>query len=203
MDMKKEAYIYRSPLLYSIAIRILHMKGFYIIKKIVGKRKKVFEPACGFGRLQKYLHPSCSYSGIDLNNKFIEFGKKKGLNIWTGNIFEEKNYAETDIIILSDILHHLTREEINKIITISKKFSKEKIVIMEPAFVGIASGKGIFSKLIAKIFAKIDFDGVNHITHWFTKKEYDELFQNIQSTYKFSNIKKQQIGRYLLVELIL
>ncbi|MDP6600012.1 MAG: hypothetical protein QF798_01085, partial [Candidatus Woesearchaeota archaeon] len=77
--MTKRAYIFRNPWLYSLSIRLLHFDGFKKIRDIIGKEKNVFEPACGFGRLQRYLYDSCSYSGIDLNEIFINFGKKRGL----------------------------------------------------------------------------------------------------------------------------
>ena len=200
--MIKRAYIFQSPLVYSIAIRLIHLAGFNKIKEVIGEKKKVFEPACGFGRLHKYLHPSCSYSGIDLNEKFINFGRKKGLDIQLGDVLEESNYVESDIIILCDILHHLTMDNIKRIVSIAKKYSKEKVVIMEPAFIGLASGKGFFSRFIAKIFAKIDFDGINNIENWFTKQDYYKLFEYLKSSNNFSDIKIQLFGQYYLVELV-
>ncbi len=139
--MTKRAHIFRNPWLYSLSIRMLHFDGFKKLRGIIGKEKNVFEPACGFGRLQRYLHDSCSYSGIDLNEIFINFGRKKGLDIQIGDVLEEKNYIKSDIIILCDILHHLTKDKIQKVVSIATKFAKEKVVIMEPAFVGLASGK--------------------------------------------------------------
>ena len=200
--MTKRACIFQSPLLYSIAIRLLHFDGFNKIKEVIGKRKKVFEPACGFGRLHKYLDPSCSYSGIDLNEKFINFGRKRGLDIRLGDVLEESNYVKSDIIILCDILHHLTMDEIKRIASIAKKFSKEKVVIMEPAFVWLASGKGFFSRFLAKNFAKIDFDGINNIENWFTKQDYYKLFKYLKSANNFSDMKIQSFRQYYLVELI-
>ena len=200
--MVSSAIIYKSPRLYSIAIKFLHFGGFKKVKEVIGKRKKVFEPACGFGRLYKYLDPSCSYAGIDLNEKFINFGKKNGLDIHTGDIFDEKNYVRNDIIILCDILHHLTISDIKKLVLISTKFAKEKIVIMEPAFVGIAAGKGLFSRLSAKIFAQVDFDGINHIDIWFTMQNYHNLFNYLKSANNFTDMKIQLFNRYCLVELV-
>lgn len=200
--MVSSAIIYKSPRLYSIAIKLLHFGGFKKVKEVIGKRKKVFEPACGFGRLYKYLDPSCSYAGIDLNEKFINFGKKNGLDIRTGDIFDEKNYVRSDIIILCDILHHLTISDIKKLVLISTKFAKEKIVIMEPAFVGIAAGKGLFSRLSAKIFAKVDFDGINEIENWFTMQNYHNLFNYLKSANNFTDMKIQLFNRYCLVELV-
>lgn len=200
--MTKRALIFRSPWLYSMSIRLLHFDGFKKVKEIIGKEKKVFEPACGFGRLQKYLPPCCSYSGIDLNETFINFGRKRGLDIRKGDVIKEKNYIESDIIILCDILHHLTMDKIQKIVSIAKKFAKEKVVIMEPAFVGVASGKGFFSRFLAKVFAKVDYDGINKIENWFTKQNYQSLFKYLKEANNFIDMKVQLFRGYYFVELI-
>ncbi|HJO01305.1 MAG: class I SAM-dependent methyltransferase [Candidatus Woesearchaeota archaeon] len=200
--MTKRAYIFRNPWLYSLSIRLLHFDGFKKIKDIIGKEKNVFEPACGFGRLQRYLYDSCSYSGIDLNEIFINFGKKRGLDIRIGNVLEETNYIKSDIIILCDILHHLTKDKIQEVVSIATKFAKEKIVIMEPTFVGLASGKGFFSRLAAKVFARVDFDGINNIEHWFTRQDYQKLFKHLKETNKFAGMKIQISKGYYFVELI-
>ena len=200
--MTKRAYIFRNPWLYSLSIRLLHFDGFKKIRDIIGKEKNVFEPACGFGRLQRYLYDSCSYSGIDLNEIFINFGKKRGLDIRIGNVLEESNYIKSDIIILCDILHHLTKDKIQEVVSIAKKFAKEKVVIMEPAFVGLASGKGFFSRLAAKVFARVDFDGINNIEHWFTRQDYQKLFKHLKETNKFAGMKIQMSKGYYFVELI-
>jgi len=200
--MTKRAYIFRNPWLYSLSIRLLHFDGFKKIRDIIGKEKNVFEPACGFGRLQRYLYDSCSYSGIDLNEIFINFGKKRGLDIRIGDVLEETNYIKSDIIILCDILHHLTKDKIQEVVSIATKFAKEKIVIMEPTFVGLASGKGFFSRLAAKVFARVDFDGINNIEHWFTRQDYQKLFKHLKETNKFAGMKIQISKGYYFVELI-
>ena len=200
--MAKRALIFRNPRLYSLVIRLLHFNGFNKVKGIVGKGKNVFEPACGFGRLQKYLYSCCSYSGIDLNETFINFGRKRGLKICNGNVLEERSYVKSDIIILCDILHHLTMDEIKKVVSIATKFAKEKIVIMEPAFVGVASGKGFFSSFLTKVFANIDYDGINKIEKWFTRQDYQKLFKYLRDANNFVDMKIQLFRQYYFVELI-
>jgi len=124
------------------------------------------------------------------------------LDIRIGDVLEEKNYIKSDIIILCDILHHLTKDKMHKLVSIAEKFSKEKVIILEPSFVGLASGKGFFSKIMAKIFTKIDSDGINHIDNWFTKQDYQKLFQHLKETNKFASMKIQMYKRYYFVELI-
>lgn len=200
--MTKCASIYRSPWLYSMAIRLHHFNGFKKIKEIIGKEKNVFEPACGFGRLKRYLHDSCSYSGIDLNETFINFGRKRGLDIRKGDVLEESNYVKSDIIILCDILHHFPMNKIHRLVSISTKFAKEKVVILEPTLVRLAAGEGFFSRFLAKVFAKIDFDGINNIENWFSRRDYQKLFKYLKDTNNFIDMKIQLSRRYYFVELI-
>ena len=117
-------------------------------------------------------------------------------------MLEETNYIKSDIIILCDILHHLTKDKIQEVVSIATKFAKEKIVIMEPTFVGLASGKGFFSRLAAKVFARVDFDGINNIEHWFTRQDYQKLFKHLKETNKFAGMKIQISKGYYFVELI-
>ena len=93
-------------------------------------------------------------------------------------------------------------DEIKRVVSIATKFAKEKVVIMEPAFVGLASGKGFFSRFLAKIFAKIDFDGINNIENWFTKQDYYKLFKYLKSANNFSDMKIQLFRQYYWVELV-
>jgi SAM-dependent methyltransferase len=199
----KKSPTYNNPKLYSFVMTILHPFGeLKNLKKLIGKKKTVFEPACGFGRLKKFLYKNCTYRGIDLNQEFIKFGQHKNINIKLGNMFEQKNYVSSDIIILCDIIHHLSIKQGKELVSIATKFTKEKIIIIEPTFTSIAAGNNWFKKQIAKVFSRLDYDGINHITKWLLKKEYYNLFEEykIENKFKKSTIKEK--SNYFFVELI-
>lgn len=185
--------MYKHPLLYDFGIRFLYFDGMRIVKKLIGEKKSVFEAGCGYGRMQKYLDPSCSYSGIDLNEKFIEFGRKKNRNIKVGDVLDENLYRESDVILLADILHHLTINDIKKLLAISVRHAREKIVIIEPVFVKIGSKNNFFSRIIAKFMAWLDADGFNEIEKWMSRAEYDELFASLKES---NNIKEMKITHF-------
>ena len=198
----KKAITYRSPRLYSFAIKFLHPRGdLSFVGNLVGKHKTVFEPACGFGRLKKFLDVSCNYFGIDLNYDFIRFGNRRHRNITLGNIFEERHYFKTDIIVLCDIIHHLSVEKGKELVRLACKYAEEKVIIVEPTFTELASGKSWFSKLMAKIFSKLDYDGINHIKKWMTRNEYEKLFREYKVKNNFSNMKVTEKNNYFFVEL--
>lgn len=187
------SFVYIHPRLYDIAIRFLYLDGMRIVKDLIGKKKSVFEAACGYGRMQRYLDPSCTYSGIDLNEKFIEYGQKKNLDIRLGNALDSSRYRKSDVILLSDILHHLTIKDIKKLLNIAVQFALEKVVIIEPVFVKIGSKDNFISRSIAKFMVWMDSDGFNEIEKWMSRKEYDSLFTSLKES---NNIKEMKITHY-------
>ncbi len=169
---------------------VVYFDGLAILKKIIGKSKSVFEPACGYGRIKKYLYPDCIYAGIDLNRHFIKYGRKRNREIHPGNIFDTAVYRRADTILLCDILHHLKIKEIRKLLAIAAQFALEKIVIIEPTFVQIAARDNIFSRAVGKVMAAMDYDGFNKIDRWMSREEYNELFKSLKEE---NNIKEMEI----------
>lgn len=198
-----KSIFYKYPLIYDIGIRFLYFDGMKIIKKLIGKGKSVFEPACGYGRMKNYLYPDCTYSGIDLNETFITYGKKRKRDVKIGNVLDAKHYKEADVILLCDILHHLKLKDIYKLMAHAVKFAKEKIVIVEPTFVAIAAKKNIFSRIIGKIMSALDNDGFNRIECWFSREEYDRLFDSLKESNDISDMKITQFRNHDFVEMII
>ncbi len=200
--MFKKSFIYFHPAIYEVGIKVLYLDALKILKDIVGKHKTVLEPASGYGRNQKFLYPSCVYSGFDLNKSFVKYARKKGRNVFLGDIFEERNFKEVDVILLCDILHHLSDDKIKKLLILATKYAKEKIVIVEPQFVKIASKKNVFSRLFAKIFSIVDYDGFNKIENWLSEKEYYDLFRELRIENKISDIKIRKFRKHFFVQMI-
>jgi len=200
--MKNSAIQYRHPWLYSLGIKFLYFDALKILKDMVGKGKKVFEPACGYGRVKNYLYSCCNYSGIDLNKYFVDYGKRKGRDIKMGDILDRKSYKVSDIVILCDILHHLSMDKMKKLVSIATKYAKEKVVIIEPLFVDVASKKNIFSRFLANVFSRVDNDGINKISTWLSKEDYDNLFQELNKINNFVDMKIQVFRRHCFVEFI-
>jgi SAM-dependent methyltransferase len=199
---RRQSVFYRHPLLYELGIHFLYLNRLKILKEIVGHGMSVFEPACGFGRMKKYLYPDCAYSGIDLNEKFVSFGCKKNRDIQVGDILKEENYKPADIILLCDILHHLQMPEIHHLFRIAGKFAK-KIVIIEPTFVALAAKKNTFSHLLGKLMTRVDSDGFNEITHWMSKEEYHELFVSLNAVIPILNMTIRHHYYHDFVEIVL
>jgi SAM-dependent methyltransferase len=197
-----KSFMFVHPYFYDTFIRILYFDGLKILKKIVGVKKKVFEAGCGYGRLQKYIDPSCSYSGIDLNKKFIAFGRKRNRDIHVGNVLDVNQYRDSDVILLADILHHLTLKDARKLLAIAVRFAREKILIIEPTFVIIGSHNNFFSRIIGKIMKWLDADGINKIEKWLSRDEYDALFKSLKESNNIKEMRITHFRRHHFVEMI-
>jgi len=142
---------YFSPRFYEFVLSIVHGKNFErrykVISRKIGKRKKVLEVGCGTCELSKFIDESNTYYGLDLNRKFMDYGKGKreGINLIHGNIFELKKYPKADVIVAVDLLHHIFPKHEFLLRNLLRK-SKE-IIVCEP-----------FGETMAPYF---DFDGVN------------------------------------------
>jgi SAM-dependent methyltransferase len=195
-----KSIFYRYPLLYDLGMIFIYFDGLKILKDIVGRGKSVFEPGCGYGRMKKYLYPDCSYSGVDLNETFIEYGKKRNRDIDIGDALDERWYRESDTILLCDIIHHLNGQKYD-LISAAIKFAREKVVIIEPWFVDIGAKRNVFSRLVGKFMAAMDADGFNEIDQWLSKDEYMDLFHSIKELYQIKKIKMWNFRNHLFVEM--
>ncbi len=167
----------------------------------VGKNRTVFDVAAGYGRIAKFIDPSNSYYGIDLNEIFVNHGRKNGLNLEVRNIFDPDSYKLNDVFVLVDVIHHLTKEQLERLFDLIFQHAGIKVVIIEPSFVNLALKYGIFGKLVDRFFKIMDYDGFNRINRWFTNEEYQKLFeQRFGSRYgeKFS-VSQDIIANHYLV----
>lgn len=189
-------------MLYDWGIRFLYFDGMKIIKDLVGRKKSVFEPACGYGRMKKFLYSDCTYSGIDLNETFITYGRKKNRNINLGNALDPEKYREADVVLLCDILHHLRITEMYELVSFAARFAKEKVLIVEPVFVDIAARNNPVSRGLGKVMKWMDADGFNDIERWLTKDEYNELYQSFKELNGMKEVRVKNFRNHDFVEMI-
>ena len=161
--------------LMPIADKGIAEKKFIRISEFIGDDKKVFELGCGTARLRDYLGKGCSYIGWDLNKNFIKDCKNRGVNVEEKNVFDSENYPENDVIVISDILHHIIPRD-KELIRKSLKKTK-KLIIAEPrAGVKLSIRRTPF--WIYKVFDSLfgDSDGINSLENrkkWGFYNEYE------------------------------
>ena len=174
----RTSWLYKYPFVYKLidATRLGKKKVKQRIRFLVGENKKVFDVACGYGEMREALDPSCDYAGLDLNEVFINYGRKRGRNIWVEDAVRVPSYPQSDVIIIWDLVHHITTGEVREVLT--KALSDaEKVVIVEPSYLGLTRIK-IFGRFFDWLFTTLDQDGVNPKRTWRTQQEYIRDFKN-------------------------
>jgi SAM-dependent methyltransferase len=195
--------MYVHPLIYEFGIQFLYWGGLRKLRSLIRGGSSVFEPACGYGRIHKYLPPDSAYRGIDLNETFIRYGQKKGLTLALGNIFDEGAYPDSDVVLLCDILHHLPDDKMRHLIELALRHCREKLIIVEPAFVSMASSSHFMSRFLSRFFSLADADGINDINRWLSTQEYQNLFAFIEALPQVTRLRYQKHRFHYFVEVLL
>lgn len=191
--------LYQNPILYERLLSILHggswKKRYEMMAKLIGKNKKVLDLGCGSCVLVKYLDQTCEYVGIEANTKFVSYAQEKNLNVIRGDIFEV-DFPKADIVVISDILHHVIPKQEQLI----KKAleSASVLVICEPKH-----GKGIGSwisnnKLFFNLFG--DNDGINRYEDMTTWEYSESTLREFLS--QFGKVETNTAGNSILARLV-
>lgn len=170
---------YKYPRLYQLLIPLIHRRS--VLKefsKEVGKDSEVLDIAAGFGQMARYIDGSNTYKGVDLNKKYIEFGRNQGRDLRLGNIFHKNSYRRSDTLILVDVIHHMPPERLSELFDLVYAHAKQRVVILEPAFLNLKKKYSVFGAAVDWMFKKLDDDGINKIEHWMSEAEYQRLFEN-------------------------
>lgn len=80
------------------------------IPRYVAKDKIILEIGCGGGwNLVPFHLNNYTHYGFDFDEKFIEYGKKQGLNLYTGGVEEIKQKGITaDYVLIDNVLEHVS-----------------------------------------------------------------------------------------------
>ena len=178
-----------SPLVYRIIQYIMSGSSFRnsIIKKNIKKSNlKILDIGCGPAQILEQI-PRCDYYGYDIDQRSIQYAKKKyrkkNYHFYCKkfNKTEIKKLPKFDFVIFFGILHHLSNKEADKMLTLCKRIMKKnsKLLTEDPILVEkqniiakflIEKDRGInvrqkkeYINLLKKHFKKIK----NKVTHQF------------------------------------
>ena len=94
------------------------------------KNAKILDIGCGMGHFLYFLQQEayCNVLGVDLSEENINFCKGKGFNVIKVDAFKflEREIQDFDCIVMNDIIEHLKKEEILKILNLIKENLSEK-----------------------------------------------------------------------------
>jgi len=127
--------LYRHPILYDATLRVIHgtalLRRMEILADEIGEGVRVFDVGCGTCTLQRHLKAGCRYMGLDLNERFVRHAQGRGIAARVGDVFDEGNYpGDLDVIVLSDILHHIIPRH-DELVALCKR-KAGKVIVCEP-----------------------------------------------------------------------
>ena len=166
IDLQLRSPVYYSPRLYELVIRLMHSRDRYKkIAQLVGARK-VLELGCGTGGMAEHFNGN--YLGIDLNERFVNYGKRKGRNVQIADI-HDFNKFDCEVLLVCDLLHHLPHHG-NFLASLID--SGKEVIVSEPF--------KQFPNILDPVFAALDSDGINDLgkVKWFGQ---DMLVQEFKS----------------------
>ncbi len=175
-----KSLMYRSPRLYLLMLKTMHgnelERRYQEIARIAGGRK-VFEAGCGPALLGRYLEKD-RYCGMDLNERFVRYARKKGYRCVVGDIMSD-GFPKAEVGVIVDVLHHITPQEKRLIERMREKF--ETVVVIEPVSAFNVRMPGILRKIWDSLLG--DADGINPLENrkrWiFTRKELMKYLKDV------------------------
>ena len=124
-----------------------------IMQNIKDKNLKILDIGCGPAEILDYV-PSCEYYGYDIDQRSINYAKKKYQNNnhhFFCKQFNEKELIKLpkfDFIILFGILHHLDNKQAKKIINLCKRKMKKDTRLLEDPI--LIENQNIIAKFLIK-----------------------------------------------------
>ena len=134
-------YLARHPALFAILRKLFELnfrKEKKIIRDVFGQdgNYKVLDIGCGTGEYYGCFIPE-QYTGIDISPKYIAYAKKtkKGNFLVMDAAHLSFPNESFDVIFISAVLHHLSDEDVEKVLKEARRVLKSggKILIMEDA----------------------------------------------------------------------
>jgi 2-polyprenyl-3-methyl-5-hydroxy-6-metoxy-1,4-benzoquinol methylase len=165
----------------------------YKIVDLVEKNKKVLDVACASGYLATFLkQKGCSIDGVDIDSEYIDEAKKHCDNVAILDISKEKIEGKYDVVILGDILEHLSNPD-DILSGLKNNLNNDGYIIISiPNIVNIYPRLKIF-------FGNFDYEekGIFDRTHlrFFTKKSFVELIK--KAGYKIEKMEYTPIPLYV------
>ncbi len=165
-------------------------KGFEIIFKVIGQKKRISILDVGSGGSDNFKFNSngttICLTSLDLNKGVCRYVKENNsdVNIICGDTFSLPfKESSFDIVHVSLFLHHFSEEEINKLIQLFMKISRQGIIVNDLhrsvfAYAGI--------KLLTFLFSKskmVKNDGPLSVKRGFLKYELQEIFAHTKSSF--------------------
>lgn len=127
-------------------------------KNLSSKNSLVIDVGCGAGgMLVPFQEKGCEIIGLDLNEGFIEYGRKKGLNLVMGTLKDLKPIPKADLIIYSHVMEHIS--DPNEELKIIKKYLKKNGML----YIAVP---GLYHELNNRKRSFMNYLHISHVYHF-------------------------------------
>ncbi len=173
---------YYHPLLYEFGAILLqgnrYNRMLSRVAEMIGKNKSVLDLGAGTCRLASMLDSTCTYEGWDLNQRFVSYYQRKGINVKLMDVFQYSSYPPVDCIVLLNVFHHVAPRQ-SVLLRQCLEHAGEKVIVCE-LFRNVES-RPIYWRLVRlreilgleKLIG--DWDGVNREFDRYPLMSKDEL----------------------------
>jgi trans-aconitate methyltransferase len=174
--------IYKSASLYELSMMALYGRHYAsryrAVADLISEGSAVLDLCCGPAVLfNRYLKDkSVSYTGLDVNRKFVERLARKGARAEVWDLREDRPLPTADYVVMQASLYHFlpdARPVVDRMIEAATR----QVIIAEPVRNLATSDLRLLSK-VARVFTD---PGSGHQPHRFTEKSLDEFFSHYSS----------------------
>ena len=186
-------YSMRSPLycsgfLYRAGMHLRHGRNigrkYKCISSFISPGDSVVDVGCGTGTLQSYLNGN-RYLGIELNDDFISYARKKGREVIKQNALDFTRFSDFDVCVMMDVLHHVSPRH-SELVEKAIKGVRKAVIISEPYDV---PGQ---PSILKKVADMLDYDGINDADQWMNKPDLIKFYKS------YDPEKIEEIGQTLI-----
>jgi hypothetical protein len=147
-----ESFIYKSSTVYELAMLFLYGRHYAsryrAIAELIPPGSNVLDACCGPALLySRYLRAkSVQYTGLDINEKFIEQLIKRGGNGRMWDLRSEEPLPSADYVIMQASLYHFLPDA-SKVVNRMLQAARRQVIIAEPIRNLTTSNSGLLSRL--------------------------------------------------------
>ncbi|HYV03901.1 MAG TPA: methionine biosynthesis protein MetW [Blastocatellia bacterium] len=180
--------IYRSSSLYELAMLALYGRHYgsryRAIAELIPDGSTVLDLCCGPAFLyHRYLRPkSVQYTGLDVNEKFIEQLASRGASARKWDLRSNDDLPKADFVVMQASLYHFLPDP-SPVVDRMLRAARKQTIIAEPVR-NVSSNNSRFLSFVGKVLTD---PGTGNHTQRFTEASLDQFFRryvaSVQQSY--------------------
>jgi SAM-dependent methyltransferase len=180
--MPSTSFIYRSSLLYELAMLALYGRHYAsryrAIAELVPNGSSVLDLCCGPALLyHRYLrHKLVRYTGLDVNAEFIDRLTRRGASGQVWDLRSEKALPEADYVIMQASLYHFLPDP-SPIMDRMLRAARRQVIVSEP----VRNLSSSNSRLLALVGKLLTDPGVGNHSQRFNEASLDQFLSRYRS----------------------